>query len=772
MILLSILFPIFSCVLAYALLGNRLCQSAPEKKLWLRHLALVGGGEILFFLLLQGFLSLFMQTDKFFVLPALGVCVVSFLTTAGFLCSKRQTLWASTFPRLSRFFKHAAIAAIVLFVTESLVFQYQSYGAEKRVMDLPLSTAVNDSGVPYTPESDGALRLSNNDTLTFTLEQPAEDFHNLKVYFRTQDPFFRIALSGTDENSSQTDISLARKCTNGTIGELSFYFDQFDTIHTLTLQITDLQGTVELTSVQASQAAPFAFSHLRFWPLLLGLLLLLAIREFALWRIPWKPGSHAQTVGVLVLMLACLFSTLLLRDPDQKPREYLEDTTPGNIAEYMFDAFYHGQVSLDIEPDPALTALENPYDRSNREGLNVRWDYAFYQGKYYSYFGTVPVLVVYFPYYFATGMLPSMNQACVFFAVLAVLGIFLALTQCIRLFCKKPSYLLVLLSLLCATLTTNLFLYASFSDMYCLPLVAALAFLFLTIGTGIAAYRAKPGVGRCLLYAGAAVCMVLCVGSRPTTALCSLVLAPLLLHALYKKSEPLRQRLVPLVCCAVPLCAGAIGIMCYNAARFGSPLDFGAAYQLTVSNIHANHLSLRSFPFAVFHYFCQMPDVAGEWPFWRSHFFHFANYGHYVYVEGIYGMLWNPLVLVGVAGFPVLWKRMKRDWPRRSFFLICLLLPVLMCWVTFCVGGVNIRYLADLLPLLCILGVLVVLELNTLAQETWQAGAALVCKGSLVVLGLGILLSIALFLSYDSGACFAVHSDLYCKLQDAIFFLS
>ena len=53
-------------------------------------------------------------------------------------------------------------------------------------------------------------------------------------------------------------------------------------------------------------------------------------------------------------------------------------------------AFKHGSLSLDEQPDPALLALENPFDRSKWTGINVPTDYSIYKGKFYLYFGPVP----------------------------------------------------------------------------------------------------------------------------------------------------------------------------------------------------------------------------------------------------------------------------------------------------------------------------------------------------------------------------------------------
>ena len=45
--------------------------------------------------------------------------------------------------------------------------------------------------------------------------------------------------------------------------------------------------------------------------------------------------------------------------------------------------------------DPRLSEMENPYDPQARKELGIyyHWDHAFYNGKYYMYFGIVPVVL-------------------------------------------------------------------------------------------------------------------------------------------------------------------------------------------------------------------------------------------------------------------------------------------------------------------------------------------------------------------------------------------
>ena len=58
---------------------------------------------------------------------------------------------------------------------------------------------------------------------------------------------------------------------------------------------------------------------------------------------------------------------------------------------YCIDAFADGKLELDIDVDPKLEALDNPYDWGARDGIGYAWDHLLVDGKYYSYYGICTV---------------------------------------------------------------------------------------------------------------------------------------------------------------------------------------------------------------------------------------------------------------------------------------------------------------------------------------------------------------------------------------------
>ena len=89
------------------------------------------------------------------------------------------------------------------------------------------------------------------------------------------------------------------------------------------------------------------------------------------------------------------------------------DTEQNQLNTRQYQMLAHslaeGKTWLMVEPDEMLKSLSNPYDYRLRSmtlepaGISYLWDAAYYNGRYYVYFGIVPELLFFLPYYLATG---------------------------------------------------------------------------------------------------------------------------------------------------------------------------------------------------------------------------------------------------------------------------------------------------------------------------------------------------------------------------------
>lgn len=102
---------------------------------------------------------------------------------------------------------------------------------------------------------------------------------------------------------------------------------------------------------------------------------------------------------------------------------------PGHRDQYerMAQSILNGHLYLEYEDvDPRLSEMENPYDPQARKELGIyyHWDHAFYNGKYYMYFGIVPVVLLFLPYQLLTGNALTTYKATQIFTVGTILAIF------------------------------------------------------------------------------------------------------------------------------------------------------------------------------------------------------------------------------------------------------------------------------------------------------------------------------------------------------------
>ncbi len=164
---------------------------------------------------------------------------------------------------------------------------------------------------------------------------------------------------------------------------------------------------------------PLVFSFWRFLLLVFVFCAIYALRPASiLWRMeaaskaPWKKYVLAALCVIYIMP-----AWVLIKD-----NIYLTNFVEFNPYQDLAEALLEGHLYIDEEPDPALISLSNPYDDSLREaeGVYAKWDYAYYNGRYYVYFGIIPCLIFYLPIYALLGAhmpnsLPVLSSA-VFFA--------------------------------------------------------------------------------------------------------------------------------------------------------------------------------------------------------------------------------------------------------------------------------------------------------------------------------------------------------------------
>ena len=498
-------------------------------------------------------------------------------------------------------------------------------------------------------------------------------------------------------------------------------------LHGLTLTFTTEDETAALTGVTLNAPIPYRFSVLRLAAMLLPALLLAAVLCFRLWTVILDRRNPRHRLAYLLTALLCcalVLAVAALCTPFDSARfpytRGLEYPFENSVYQYrslahavLFDTLAKGRVSVDASPDPALLALENPYDATARRdsGAEVMLDYALYEGQYYSYFGLTPVLVFYAPFYWVMGHLPAYTTAACFFALLTVAAAFLCAWEALRRFVPRASLLLACFGAAAAALGCNTLMLQACADRYHLSIASMQAFFFLTLWAGFAACRQKTRLRRSLLFILCAVFTCLLVESRATGALAAAAwILPLFIRVLLSKKQTWKRKAADALSFLLPLAAGAAGIMAYNAARFGSPLEFGQTWQLTLEDIHYNGLQLRDLGQAIYYYFFEGLRLTPQFPYITLGTGFVNRTGNWFYGIANAGALTLPLVWGALLIFSLPEKRSRGKLP---IYLCALLSTPLIALLDFDIAGVAQRYVCDLLPTLCLLGMLTLTELSS-----------------------------------------------------------
>ena len=441
-------------------------------------------------------------------------------------------------------------------------------------------------------------------------------------------------------------------------------------------------------------------------------------------------------------------------------------------------------------------------------------DYAFYNGKYYCYFGCAPVVLLYVPYYELTGNVLPLNWAYCIMTEAVIVTLFGLILTLVRKFCKRPPLILLLLGLVSAVAGSGVLFGLNYSDRYHLCILTGMFGLFLALWTGFAAMystqsvrttkqlrklalRAKQCGGveeteepmpvssytireqknwkRFVLLAVSAIGTVITAASRPNLLVYVLILVPVFLqYLLFRKEIRLSVRLTSAACYLVPAIAGAAVIMWYNQIRFDDPFQFGSIYQMTVDNTAANKITLSRLPAAIGTYFFSGLERLNDFPFLRTKYVTIANRQMYLYGESTMGAFALPSVLLGAFSIPFVWNRWKRQNSgvlRRVVLACTAVAVVLLAWIDFCMAGILLRYMLDILVILSVFSTILLLQVPALLKS-YHAGLARVSEKVIAaaMVGTVVVCLCILITSGEKGSLFKAHPTLWNTWKEIFVF--
>jgi hypothetical protein len=637
-------------------------------------------------------------------LRSLGIGV-AVLTAASFGLS----IFARQFKNdgIRSFVKYTANAILVILLLEAVCFNFNSYhlwkgGYDETPLDMSAATLTNVT--------------QNGNTYVTNGEQATIEFENLDQKIGT----IRLDLKGTAyktdysvDFADETNASYYLRTglvTGSVFNDIkqtkTIVCDFSGKVSKLRINLTELKNnTVTISDITLNADYPSHFSYLRFALILLGVMFVWAFKRSVNFRKPLSAQFKTVKAVTAIIVIVMVALSLLLSSVGLHPKTDFNDPTGNQITKELVDAFESGQVELKDKPGSDLLSMENPYDWSARveQGVNAKWDHVLYDGKYYSYYGVGPVILLYLPYHLITGRYLASLPGVLLFNTLALIFLGMTFYQLMkRLFKDLP------LSMYTAALVM---IYASCGVWYCTvmanfyEIAQSSGFCFTVLGAyflvtsnviGSEKEPIKP------LYAAlSSLFLAIAVTCRPTTAIWCVVAVVFIIAGVMKlrraKSE--RSAYVKYLCAAlIPFVVIGGAQMLYNHARFGSFTDFGIAYSLTINDFTHTEFHTQLSAIGFFDYLLAPPSFTGEFPYVKSTLSTLGVNGYYFEATNNgAGLLYRALPMFFLFGAPFALKYVDKEKRTRTailFSAVAFVAPFIII-ASIWESGYGTRYMMD-----------------------------------------------------------------------------
>ena len=646
-------------------------------------------------------------------------------------------------------------------------------------------TAVN-----HTLEFSNLNTEVHNIWLNFDYRQPAQE---LTVKIQFTDDAHHTYFDSTEYTVGVPDVAVS------TLSDQSEYINLNTTglVDNLRIEVTgeNVSYPIKLSDIVLNAHHPFDFNAGRFLATAGILLLAFAFRpRSAIYRIHIvdEPRKSKAAIIATVVIEVWLMATFLFMGSNLvgvATQGYNSGSWDGHSIVNTFEvggdnaqqyaelakAMAHGQLYLEEEPPQWLQDMADPYDKGARDeaqketGEPYLFDVAYHDGHYYVYFGVVPVVLFYLPFYLLTGANFPTAIGVLIACVAFVLGCSALLDRFARYHFKRVSLGLYLLLQIPLVTCCGILYLLKFPTFYSLPIMLGLAFsvwglYFWMRGRASAARSAGPEKW----YLAGSLCMALVVGCRPQLVVLSLLAFPLFWRAYITERRLFSPRGArEFVCLVAPYAVVAAGLMGYNYARFGSLTDFGANYNLTVNDMTKRGWNLGRLAPALFAYFLQPPCVTGVFPYVQPAPFDTTYMGQTI-KEVTFGGILACLPVLWVLPFAkrILALRMRQRSTRTIMGVIVVLLAsgVIVALLDAQMAGILQRYFADFSFMFLAAVVLLAFIVNenlspgTMAQN-------LLMKVLLVLVAVSVVYSVLVCFVPETGWYSDVYSWAY---QDVI----
>lgn len=614
---------------------------------------------------------------------------------------------------------------LITLLLELFVFNYRAFINRGSSVDVSASNVICQNVKVVSSSSDGIVyEINSVDSPTFTIKFDDEkEIQTISAFidFEHKDIYrYELNVEGSYNAGGSRYSSWSYRSLEYIKGlETSRYFEPgFNhPVDTIVLKF----GTIDrvdsvigqkftLSKISFNYNVPFNFSAVRVFGLtIIGegvfLLALLFVDRFKKNPVveDKKVDIRKRVLNIIVYSLPIIGVILLFGFYGHFARAIALPNEGSQISKELVDAFLKGQVHLDIDVSKELAALSNPYDPASRNGISFAWDHLFFEGKYYSYYGVAPVLMVFLPFKFITGLYFQDAYAVLLFTIIGLVFMTLSYEGFLKQMQKKreiPLFLKYTLFLLLAlgcgasfqVVRPNFYEVSTSSAFMCMMIS-----LFHIFKSGII-FERKDNKLFYLHLAFSSVWLGLAVLSRATFALYALAHVGILIYYFVKNRNGMDKKSIALYCVsslAPYLVFGSIQCV-YNYVRFHSIFDFGIQYSLTIADFLHMPFHLGNVFTSIFHFFFN-PGIMKEYPYFLDgNTLTFGSAFYFYETWTTIGLIYRMpfILLIFIVPFVIATNAKERIGRLIIGWFPCVIIPFIQVCLTW-QSGYAIRYYSD-----------------------------------------------------------------------------
>ena len=456
------------------------------------------------------------------------------------------------------------------------------------------------------------------------------------------------------------------------------------------------------------------------------------------------------------------------------------------IYTYQAESILKGHVWLDFTPPRYLSEMANPYDYNARmsmakeTGESFRLDFAFFDGKYYSYYGIVPTIIFYLPFVALTGLCLNNSIPVLLMGVVFILFSFMLVFKLVSRHYPKISLGIYFLLVTVFIFGTGAFYCAQTPHVYSVAFISALMFTVIALYNWISASDrhfedSKLPLSKARLLTGA-IAMGLATGSRPIFGIYAFLAFPLFYSEIKDRLFFSRKGIANTVCVIAPLLVIGSAVLYFNKLRFGSFFDFGFSYNLSEMDLQNRHLGVRRLWLGIFEYLFQPLKISGKFPYIDSvydYIDHPTDYMGYMFFDPVYG---GYFALCPVCLCVVFLRKCKKELAGMKMYwmsVVSLLFAAILLVTDIEMTGITLRYQMDFGLPVVLTAILILTVLMRKAEDSSFKNAFKTALVVLIVLtGVTVFNNLIIMLGESKQwALMMTNSKLYYSIKYLLFAL-